>query len=143
MNTVFKRLVFGIFIGCTIFAVIGLIFDITNSGNFSLTNWAYTKMVLGSMLIGIGFSAPTFVYDNEKLHYAVKVMIHLGIGCTVMLAVSFGVGWIPVAAGWKICAMVIGGYLLCAILIWLVLSHYFKREAEKINAKILQEKNKS
>ena len=143
MKNVFKWSIFGILIGCSIFTAVGIFFDITNHGNFTLTNWSYTKMAIGAMLVGIGFSMPSIVYSNEKLHNAVKVMIQMGIGCAVMLAVAFSVGWIPVESGWKICALAVVGYLLSAFIIWLGFSCYFRREAKQINKKIQQKQNRN
>ena len=138
MKRVIKRALFGILLGSAIFAIIGVFFDIKYDGNYALVNWEYTKMLAGGMLVGMGFSLPSLIYDSNKLHYTVKVLLHLGIGCTVMLIVAFSVGWIPLEAGWKVCAISVGGYLLSAFLIWLACSYYFKKQADKINEKIKQ-----
>ncbi len=138
MKNIYKFIIFGIMISCTIFAVIGVFFDTANHGNFTLINWSYTKMVMGAMLIGIGFSVPALVYDSEKLPQAIKVLIHMGIGCVVMLTVAFSVGWIPLEAGWKVCTLAVGGYLVSAFVIWLACTCYFKREAKQINERIMK-----
>ena len=143
MKNVFKSLLFGILIGCSIFTVIGIFFDIIYHGNFNLTDWSYTKMAIGGMIVGIGFSVPSIIYDNEKLHNAVKVMIHLGIGCTIMLAVAFSVGWIPVESGWKVCSLAVGAYLVSAFIIWFAISSYFRREAKQMNERIQQKQNRN
>ncbi|MFB0920375.1 MAG: DUF3021 domain-containing protein [Oscillospiraceae bacterium] len=127
---------FGIIIGSAIFAIVGICFDIKYHGNYSMSDWSYTKMVVSSMLVGIGFSVPSLVYDNEKLPQTIKILIHMGIGCVVMLAVSFSVGWIPLEAGWLVCSSTIAGYLLFAFAIRFICSFYFKREAKQINEKI-------
>ncbi len=136
MKNVYKFIIFGIMIGCAIFAVVGIFFDIKYHGNYSMHDWSYTKMVIGAMLVGIGFSVPSLVYDSEKLSQVEKILIHMGIGCTVFIAVAFSVGWIPVEAGWKVCALTIVGYLLFAFTVRFFCSRYFRREAKQINEKI-------
>ncbi len=136
MKKVIGMSLFGIALGCTIFTIVGVFFDITYQGNFSLLNWSYTKMAIGAMLVGVGFTTPAIVYENKKLHYALKVLIHMGIGCTVFLVVAFCVGWIPVAYGWKTCAVAIAGYLLFSFFIWRCFASYSRHEAKIINEKI-------
>lgn len=143
MKKIIGYTLFGILIGCAIFAIVGIVFDVKNQGNFSLMNWSYTKMVVGAMLVGIGFSIPSLVYESKKLHYAVKVLIHMGIGCTVFILVAFIVGWIPIEAGWKVCALIISGDLLFAFAIRFICSCYFTREAKQMNEKIQMKRDES
>ena len=49
----------------------------------SLDNYMFTKMVVGCIIIGIGFGAPTVINKNENLPMPVRVIIHMGIGCAV------------------------------------------------------------
>ena len=58
----------------TIFSLVGMFFDIVNGGNFSMEGYRFTKMVVGSAIVGIGFGVPTVVYNSEKLPMPVKVL---------------------------------------------------------------------
>ncbi|MBQ5518624.1 MAG: DUF3021 domain-containing protein, partial [Clostridiales bacterium] len=73
-----KSTVISIGMALTIFCLIGVAFDIIYGGNFSLENYGYTKMALGSIVVGLGFGIPTVVYNKESLPTPVKVIIHMG-----------------------------------------------------------------
>ncbi len=136
MTITLKNILFGICLGSAIFAISGIVFDVLNSGSFELTGWSYTRMALGAMIVGIGFSVPSRIYDNEKLSFGMQAVIHMSIGCTVYLIVAFLVGWIPVSAGWAACILAIAGQLLAAFLIWIGFARYYKQVARKMTAKI-------
>ena len=130
----------GIGLSMVIFCLSGVVFDIGYGGHFSLDNYMFTKMVVGCIIIGIGFGAPTVVYRNENLPMPVRVIIHMGIGCAVYTPVAFAVGWMGGAAS-------IGQGILSAIIhlgvafgIWFLFMRYYRREAEKMNEKIQEMK---
>ncbi|BCN32590.1 DUF3021 domain-containing protein [Anaeromicropila herbilytica] len=130
----------GIGIASFIFLMIGIIFDYVNHGNFSMENYDFTKQVIGTIMVGIGFSAPSMIYDNEKIPFGLKVLFHMGIGCTVYIITAFAVGWMPVKFGWKNCLFFIVCELLIAFLIWLGFAFHYRKLANDMNKKI-QEKD--
>ena len=83
-----KSTVISIAMALTIFCLIGMAFDIAYGGTFSLENYCYTKMALGSILVGLGFGVPTVVYNIEKIPQPIKVIIHMGIGCVIYTVVA-------------------------------------------------------
>lgn len=140
MKKIFKYSIQGICIACTIFTIIGILFDNMNNNSFSFKDYSYTKQALGTILIGIGFSAPSEIYNNDKLPFPIKVLFHMGIGCTIYIITAFQVGWIPVKFGWINCLLFIAAELLIAFLIWLGFAIHYKKLAKELNKKI-QEKN--
>ena len=62
MQRVFSLLIKGIGAALVCFTLGGIIWDTINSGNYTLTNWAYTKMVVGCIIVGTGFSLPALIY---------------------------------------------------------------------------------
>lgn len=142
MNRVIRTALLGIAIGLSIFVIIGIAFDIAYSGTFTLVNWEFTKMAIGAMLVGVGFSVPSIIYESEKLSYGIKVLIHMGIGCTVMLVTALLVGWIPLEAGWKICTFAVAAEILAAFLIWLCFSTHYKKMAKQMNQRIKEKDSK-
>ena len=46
-------------------------------GHFSLENYLFTKMVVGCILVGLGFGVPTIVYRRDNLPMPIKVVIHI------------------------------------------------------------------
>lgn len=132
--------VISIAISMVIFCLFGIAFDIRTGGNFSLDNYQFTKMVIGSLLIGLGFGVPSIVYHKEMLSMPIKVTIHMGIGCAIYTIVVYAVGWINGAATiWQgiIIAVI---QLAVAFIIWFLFMLYYRNEAKKMNHKI-QEKN--
>lgn len=83
MQRVFSLLIKGIGAALVCFTLGGIIWDTINSGNYTLTNWAYTKMVVGCIIVGTGFSLPALIYYNPTIPYPIKVIIHMGIGCAI------------------------------------------------------------
>ena len=82
----------------SIFALACVVFDIAYKGNFSLENYQLTKMVIGSVIVGLGFGIPTVVYNNDSIPMPIRVIIHMGIGCVIYTIVAYAVGWFGGAA---------------------------------------------
>lgn len=135
-----RSTVIGIGMSMAIFCLAGVVFDIGYGGHFSLENYRFTKMVIGCIIIGLGFGVPTIVYRNENLPMPVRVIIHMGIGCVVYTLVAFAVGWMGGAAsiGQGILIAII--QLAVAFAIWFLFMRYYRREAEKMNEKIQEMK---
>lgn len=136
MKTIGKNIFLGLGLGSALFAVTGIAFDIASGGAFQLSNWLYTKMAVGAMVVGVGFSVPAAVYGNDRLPLGMQTLIHMGTGCTVFLIVAFTVGWIPLAAGWPAWGLVVLGQLLVAFGIWLCFALHYKGLAQKMNRKL-------
>ena len=80
-----KSTVISIGMAMAIFCLVGIVFDIGYKGNFSFENYRFTKMVVGCVLVGLGFGVPTIVYRKENLPMPIRVLIHMGIGCVSYL----------------------------------------------------------
>ena len=131
-----RSTVISIGMALTIFCLVGIVFDIGYGGNFSLENYRFTKMVVGSLLVGLGFGVPTIVYNKESLPMPIRVIIHMGTGCVVYTLVAYAVGWYGCSAT-VIQGMIIAGIqLLVAFVIWFCFMRYYRREAKKMNEKL-------
>lgn len=138
MKKIMNNTVIGIGIAMTIFCIVGVIFDMLGGGNFQLENYAFTKMVVGCLLVGLGFGVPAIVYESERLPLIIKCLIHMGIGCTAYVAVAYAVGWIPTTIGIGPCVLTILGQLAVAVVIWLCFLRYHKNMVSKMNDRIKQ-----
>lgn len=143
MNNIVKDLLKSVAISIgmalAIFCMAGIVFDIGYGGNFSLENYQFTKMVLGSILVGLGFGVPTIVYNKESLPMPIKVVIHMGIGCVVYTLVAYAVGWLGGATLTQ--GLIIAGIqFLVAFVIWFCFMRYYRNEAKKMNEKIQEMK---
>ena len=144
MNNTFKDLIKSIAISIgmslTIFSITCIIFDVIYGGNFSLEGYRMTKMIIGCVIVGLGFGVPSIVYKNDSLPMPVKVLIHMGIGCVIYTLVGFAVGWIRSSASIIQGIAVAAIQLAIAFFIWFCFMCFYRSEAKKINAKIQQMK---
>ena len=136
MKRIMKNTFTGMGISLIIFAVIGIAFDIGGGGEFSMSGYGFTKMILGCLFTGIGFGLPSGVYENERLSTGAKVLIHMGIGCTVYTAAAFFAGWIPRELGAAKCALIILAELATAFLIWTGFYIFNVKTADRMNERI-------
>ena len=124
-----RRLLKSIFEGISIDC---MIFECIYSGTFSLTSYQFTKMVIGAMLVGFGFSIPSFIYENEKYSLLVQTLIHMRISVIVMIIV----GWIPLNYGLSTAIFMIVLEIAISILIWLIYCLQNKKLVKSMNERI-------
>ncbi|WP_027206541.1 DUF3021 domain-containing protein [Butyrivibrio fibrisolvens] len=135
MREVLKRAVLGIGIAMCFFSISGMIFDIAGGGNFELDNYRFTKMVIGCIIVGLGFGVPTIIYKAENIPMPIRILIHLGIGSIIYTVIAFQVGWAGTGGLWNsVIAIVI--QLLTAFAIWFFFMLHYRNEAKRINDKI-------
>lgn len=122
----------------TIFCLAGIVFDISYGGSFSLNEYRFTKMVVGCVLVGLGFGVPSIVYKKDNLPMPVKMIIHMGIGCVVYTIVAYAVGWLGGAATMTqglVIAIIQLGVAFC---IWALFLRHYRKEAAQMNDRIQQ-----
>ena len=115
-----------------------LITDLNMGEAYTVSGHTFAKMALGSLGIGLGFGLPSAVYLNEKLNRPVQIAIHMVIGCIVMLAIAFLVGWIPGDRGLIPTLLAILSMLLTALIIAVLTYRRQKKLAERINRELKQ-----
>ena len=131
-----KSILISIAMALSIFSLVCVVFDIGSAGNFSLENYQLTKMVIGSVLVGLGFGVPTMVYNKETIPMPIKVIIHMGIGCSIYTAVAYAVGWFGGAATLTQGLIIAGIQFAVAFIIWFCFMRYYRKEAKMMNEKI-------
>ena len=136
MKDLLKSIVISIGMALAIFSFVGIIFDVTGGGVYTLENYKYTKMVIASVIVGLGFGVPTMVYKSDKLPMPVKVLVHMGIGCIIYTIVAFSVGWLGGAASVTQGILIACIQLAVAFIIWFCFMRYYRKEAEEMNKKI-------
>ena len=124
----------------TIFSIVCIVFDIEYGGNFSLEGYRMTKMIIGCVIIGLGFGIPTVVYKNDSLPMPIRVLIHMGIGCVIYTVVAYAVGWIGGSSSLGQGIAIAAIQLAVAFIIWFCFMRFYRSEAKKMNDKIQQMK---
>ncbi len=140
MKDLVKSTVISIGMAMAIFCLVGIVFDIGYKGNFSLDNYRFTKMVVGCVLIGLGFGVPTIVYRKDSIPMPIRVIIHMGIGCVVYTIVAYAVGWIGGSATFSQGIIIAAIQLGVAFIIWFLFMRYYRKEAKKMNDRIQEMK---
>ncbi len=136
MKQILKNTAIGIGIAFAIFCIAGIKIDISNGGNFQMAGYSFTKMVIGCIVLGLGWGAPAAVYSSEKMSIGIKYVIHIGIGIVVQTITAFIVGWIPAGAGALKCILIIACEVAIAMIIWLCFFFYNKKQVDKMNKRI-------
>lgn len=131
-----KSAVIGIGIAMTIFCMIGIAFDIGNGGEFSLENYQFTKMAVGCVLVGLGFGAPSVIYNKENIPMPIKVVFHMGIGCIVYTIAAYSVGWLGSEVSVQQGIVMVAVQLSAAFLIWFLFMQYYRKKAKILNDRI-------
>ncbi len=136
MKDLLKSIVISIGMALAIFSIVGIIFDIMGGGVYTLEGYRYTKMVIASVIVGLGFGVPTMVYRSDKLPMPVKVLVHMGIGCVIYTIVAFSVGWIGGSASVTQGILIACIQIAVAFVIWFCFMRYYRKEADEMNKKI-------
>ena len=136
MKDLLKSIVISIGMALAIFSIVGIIFDIMGGGVYTLEGYRYTKMVIASVIVGLGFGVPTMVYRSDKLPLPVKVLVHMGIGCVIYTIVAFSVGWIGGSASVTQGILIACVQIAVAFVIWFCFMRYYRKEADEMNKKI-------
>lgn len=132
-----KLFISGICWGCTICVFI-LIIGAATVGDSFLDMGAdyFIRQAIASMIVGIGFSVPTLIYDKESLSRKVQTLIHMGIGFLVFFPISCYLSWIPISFGPGAILLSVAIALVTFFIIWYGYYLYYKKEARKMNQKL-------
>lgn len=113
-----------------------------NAGEETFANgYGMARSIAATVAIGIAFGLASLVYATE-LPMWLKVLIHMGVGCTVMVGISLLVGWLRPELGLKPFLAMLGVELVCAFLSWGVVLLRSKKLAKQMNDR-LREKQTS
>ena len=136
MKLFIRNTLLSVGIAAVIFCAVFVIIELISRGELHLTGYAFTKMALGTLAVGLGFGAPTFIYAKDSVPLVCKIVFHMGIGCAVYIATAFLVGWIPTSFGLGACLLTIAGQLFGSFCVWLGFYLYHRKLAKKINEKL-------
>ncbi len=123
-------------ISALLFCLMGVAFDFVYKGSFHLENYRFSRFVLCSLVIGLGFGLPARIYENDRLPLVMRSLIHMGTGCTVMLLASMAAGWLPVTLGTGVVISMVAEELTIALIIWSCFYLYHKRLVRRMNEKL-------
>ena len=145
MKTKKQTLLFNIFVSMGIaammFNIVGVIIDCIFHGNIEMTNYAFSKMAIATVVIGLCFGLPAIVYDNEKLSLFTQTIIHMGTGCIIMTVTAFLVGWIPMHRGPLLMIAILLEEIALAFVIWFLFYLQQKKLVKQMNQRVKEINN--
>ncbi len=94
-----------------------------------------------NVILGIGFTLPSLIYDKENISFPLKLFIHMTIGFIIYICCAYKANWIPIELGIipVLISFIISIFI--AFIIWFGFYLYLKKEADNIN-KNLKENEK-
>lgn len=132
-----KMILNGIAWGCTIATFIAIIGAAVAGDSFlAITANDFIGQAVGSMIVGIGFTVPSLIYDSKKLSMGMKTFIHMAIGFFIYFITALHLNWIPVEFGSGMIAVSVLTAASFAFGIWLLFYLYNRKEAKKLNQKL-------
>lgn len=144
MRKIISTTALGISWGFTILVIYMTISAAINADFFSnLTSAEFIKHVICSAIVGLGFSVPTIIYRCETVSRGLQVLVHLGTGFAIYIPVAFYAGWVPTEAGFLPVVISLAISVVFALLAWMCFNLYYRKQAEKINEKIIEKQRKN
>lgn len=131
-----KNTITSIGIALTVFCITGMVFDIAYDGNFSLDNYQFSKMVIGCIIVGLGFGLPAMIYHKDNLPMPFKIIIHMGTGCIIYTIVAYTVGWIGGTSSILHGIIAAIFQIALAFIIWGGFMLHYRNDVRKMNEKI-------
>ncbi len=135
MKKYFEAAMSGIFISSVVFVLINVILGLLNGDAVYASGYGIARQGIATIMIGLGYGIPLPIYKT-KIKTWLKVFVHMGIGCVVMIAASFIGRWLPIQNGALAVVAYIAAQVLCAFLIWSIGFIPATIQAKKINKKI-------
>ncbi len=127
----------GIAWGCTLCVFIMLAGALIGGDEFlAMTTDRFVAQAIGTILIGLGFTVPSLIYDCEKFGRGLQTLIHMGTGFFIYFLVALNIGWIPVECGWKVTVVSVLIAVAFAFAVWFCYYLYNKKTAEKLNQQL-------
>lgn len=130
----------GIKIACTVFVISSFFIALfAEEGTFASTS-GMLRFCISTFAIGLGFGIPSLIYETE-LSMPVKVLVHMGIGCAVMIAAAMLNGWVRVENGGILVSLaIIAGQIAIAFIIWFIQYRKAKKLASEMNSRLKNSK---
>ncbi|MGL4799788.1 MAG: DUF3021 domain-containing protein [Cellulosilyticaceae bacterium] len=132
-----KQLFIGIGMGSTILTIGLFILQLVGADHMfdAITN-NFIRQSMCCIFVSTIFNVLAIIYDTDRFHMGIKVLIHMGGGLLIYFPVAFYAGWIPLGFGIGPIISTIIFILIFSFCIWLGYFLYYYFEAKKINAQI-------
>lgn len=139
---ILKKIWNGIMYGSAMFALSLVMIDIVFDSSLTVLPYQYTRIVLGAICIGVGFTLSSLIYEADRLPFFARTLIQLLI-CAIVLLIAFVVsGGIPDGSGFGTGTVFVLIEICVVFVFWIVNFIHIFREARRIKTK-LSERNQN
>lgn len=123
------------------FTVLGLIGKEQGSGGMlDLGSYGFTKAMIATLLIGLGYGIPSLIYDLKSISIALKSIIYMCTGVGIMILVFLKFGFIQEGYGLGEILKMLIVPVIVAIIIWYANYIHYKKVAKIMNEKLKDKK---
>ena len=127
----------GIRTAAIVFMLFCIILGLRRGGEVFANGTGIALSCIAAFMIGAIFGIASLIYGTE-LPTWLKVLIHMGVGITAMLAISIAVGWIDFSRGWKSCLLFVALQIVAVFIAWAVDCLSIKNLAKKMNERMAE-----
>ncbi len=142
LRSILKAFVVGITMGCTIFVLINIFWEIIAKAPLPFEgNYGFIKQSLCAVGVSLGFTLPSLIYRAKKIAFPLQIVIHMAAGFVIFGIIAYFANWIPFEEGAGAVILFAAIAVISSALIWLGFYFHSKCEAARMN-KILAQKQK-
>lgn len=135
MKKILKAARGGVRKAAVVFLMYCIIFGLLSGNDKFAGGYGIARAAIVTIFIGVGFGAPTVVYETD-LPAWLKVLIHMGTGCTVMVAASLFFVWLPMQRSLPAILATTAIQVATAFALWGIAFIPAAVQAKKINQKM-------
>lgn len=142
LRALLKAALLGIVMGCTIFVLIGIFWEIIAKRPFPFEgDYGFIKQSLGAVGVSLGFTLSALIYRAKKIAFPLQIVIHMATGFVIFGVIAYFVKWIPFEEGAGAVAVFAAIAIVSSAVIWLGFYFHAKRAAARMN-KIIEQRQK-
>ena len=138
IKTIIKHFVYGIVGACVLFVMTIVFWDLTGDSRLQEFFDNFTIYALGYVIIGLGFSMSSIVYEIKRLPFLLKVVINMLVGFCIFFLVGPNIGIFSLESPLIVLYVAIAIILFVAA--WFSDYLFHKRDAKKMNSKVKERK---
>ena len=135
-DIVIKRFIKGLLYGSAMFVCALLFVNVCLDNNLAVLPYQYTRLAVGALIIGIGFSVSSLIYDEDRIPFLGISVLQLIICILVLLLGVIASGGVPNGSGFGLSIIFFLIEIGFGAIIWFISFMYFWREAKLIQKRI-------
>lgn len=135
MKNAWKYAKKGLAVAALLYLGSGFINGLSVGADSFASGYETARGIAAMVLTGLGFGLPAIVYDTELPKWA-KTLIHMGVGCTVLVGAGLLAGWLRSERGLVPFLVTLGVQIALAFSIWGYSLHRAKKLAQAMNKQL-------